>query len=109
MIKEMYYPRVFIISHNYRARKLKPLSNKKTLDGIWFLILIIYVYTFDTCFNLLRCVGTEIHTDDFNRTKPGPLVSIYLYDLYFTLLLFYRFIFMTAVSHAFRMSTFHML
>ena len=55
----------------YRARKIKPLSNKKTLDGIWFLILIIYVYTFDTCFNLLRCVQTEKYTNDFNTTESG--------------------------------------
>jgi len=62
-----------------RARKMKPLSNRKTLDGIWFLILIIYVYTFDTCFNLLRCVETEVikmHSTDFNSTISEPLVSV---------------------------------
>ena len=32
------------------------LSERKTVDGIWFLILIIYVYTADTCLNLLACV-----------------------------------------------------
>ena len=26
------------------------------MNGIWFLVLIAYVYTADTCLNLLRCV-----------------------------------------------------
>ena len=26
------------------------------MGGIWFLVLIAYVYTADTCLNLLRCV-----------------------------------------------------
>jgi len=38
------------------ARFVIPLSKRKTVDGIWFLVLIIYVYTADTCLNLLRCV-----------------------------------------------------
>jgi len=54
---------------------MKPLGKKKTVDGIWFLVLIIYVYTFDTCFNLLRCVETEMHTNDFHQVQSGPLVS----------------------------------
>ena len=97
------------LPHNYRARKLKPLSNKKTLDGIWFLILIIYVYTFDTCCNLLRCVGTEIHTNDFNTTVSGSLVSVICIVLALIFVLLYRFTFMMVVSHAFRINTFHML
>ena len=40
----------------YSARFIIPLSKRKTVDGIWFLVLIIYVYTADTCLNLLRCV-----------------------------------------------------
>ena len=94
----------------YRARKIKPLGSKKTLDGIWFLILIIYVYTFDTCLNFLRCVGTDIHTDDFNTTKSGPLVS---YTMYLVCLLrchlYCRFISMMEMSSVFRTSIFHML
>ena len=38
------------------ARYIPHLSKRKTVDGIWFLILIVYVYTADTCLNLLRCV-----------------------------------------------------
>ena len=38
------------------ARYVPYLSKRKTVDGIWFLILIVYVYTADTCLNLLRCV-----------------------------------------------------
>ena len=38
------------------ARFIPHLSKRKTVDGIWFLILIAYVYTADTCLNLVRCV-----------------------------------------------------
>ena len=38
------------------ARSLSHLSKRKAVDGIWFLGLIAYVYTADTCLNLLVCV-----------------------------------------------------
>ena len=41
---------------NYSARVIPRLGRRKTVDGIWFLVLIAYVYTADTCLNLLRCV-----------------------------------------------------
>ena len=41
---------------NNSARFWSPLSKRKAVDGIWFLTLIAYVYTADTCLNLLRCV-----------------------------------------------------
>ena len=41
---------------NYSARFIPHLSKRKTVDGIWFLVLIAYVYTADSCLNLLRCV-----------------------------------------------------
>ena len=62
----------------YRARHITPLGNKKTLDGIWFLILIVYVYTFDTCFNLLRCTPSMLHTDDFSKNKIHSLVRAFV-------------------------------
>ena len=62
----------------YRARRITPLSNKKTLDGIWFLILIAYVYTFDTCFNLLRCTASTVHSDDFSETEFHSLVRVFV-------------------------------
>ena len=40
----------------YSAKFSQYLSERKTVDGIWFLVLITYVYTADTCLNLLRCV-----------------------------------------------------
>ena len=58
-----------------RARRITPLSNKKTLDGIWFLILIVYVYTFDTCFILLECTASEVYSNDFTKTESHSLVS----------------------------------
>ena len=75
----MHYLDVDLCLFDDRARKMKPLSNRKTLDGIWFLILIIYVYTFDTCFNLLRCVETKVikmHSNDSDSVMPGPLVRV---------------------------------
>ena len=45
-----------IYTFKYSARFIPHLSKRKTVDGIWFLILIAYVYTADTCLNLLRCV-----------------------------------------------------
>ena len=47
----------------YSARFLALLSKRKTVDGIWFLILIAYVYTADTCLNLLRCVQVDEPVD----------------------------------------------
>ena len=47
-----------VVSHD-SARFTVRLSKRKTVDGIWFLILIAYVYTADTCLILLRCV--QVH------------------------------------------------
>jgi len=35
----------------YSAKFTVPLSKRNTVDGIWALVLIIYVYTADTCLN----------------------------------------------------------
>ena len=43
----------------YSARRIPKLSRRTTVDGIWLLILIAYVYTADTCLNLLQCV--QVH------------------------------------------------
>ncbi|XP_065897673.1 uncharacterized protein [Dysidea avara] len=40
----------------FLARYVSSLSRRKTVDGIWFLVLITFVYTADTCLILLRCV-----------------------------------------------------
>ena len=56
-----------------RARYFPRLSKRKTVDGIWFLILIAYVYTADTCLNLLRCVQVYEPTE-----FKGQLVSLLL-------------------------------
>ena len=37
------------------ARFIKRLSNKNSFDGIWFLTFIIYKFTADSCFDILRC------------------------------------------------------
>lgn len=37
------------------ARFSKVLSNRSSFEGIWFLSIITYKFTLDTCFNLLRC------------------------------------------------------
>ena len=47
---------IISVNLNISARFFTVLSKRKTVDGIWFLILIAYVYTADTCLNLLRCV-----------------------------------------------------
>ena len=57
----------------FRARYFPRLSKRKTVDGIWFLILIAYVYTADTCLNLLRCVQVYEPTE-----FKGQLVSLLL-------------------------------
>ena len=66
-----------------RARRITPLSNKRTLDGIWFLILIVYVYTFDTCFNLLRCTGSMVYTDGLSKTEFHSLVRAFIISVNF--------------------------
>ena len=48
------------------------------MDGICFLIIIAYVYTFDTCFNLLRCATSSVHTNNFNDTELHSLVRTLL-------------------------------
>ena len=45
----------------YSARFVPHLGKRKAVDGIWFLVLIAYVYTADTCLNLLRCVQVQVH------------------------------------------------
>ena len=42
--------------HTCSARFIPHLGRRKTVDGIWFLILIAYVYTADTCLNVISCV-----------------------------------------------------
>ena len=37
------------------ARFSKVLSNRSSFEGIWLLSIIMYKYTSDTCFNILRC------------------------------------------------------
>ena len=37
------------------ARFSKVLSNRSSFEGIWFLSIITFKYTSDTCFNILRC------------------------------------------------------
>ena len=61
------------INQYCRARYFPHLSKRKTVDGIWFLILIAYVYTADTCLNLLRCVQVYEPTE-----FKGKLVSVSL-------------------------------
>ena len=41
--------------HTCSARFSKLLSNRSSVEGIWFLSIITYKYTADTCFTLLRC------------------------------------------------------
>ena len=91
-----------------RARRITPLSNKKTLDGIWFLILIAYVYTFDTCFNLLRCTASTVHSDNFSKTEFHSLVRV-LANLNGSILnLICRFISTMAVLHVLKMNILYM-
>lgn len=44
-----------ILQHSCSARFSKTLSNRSSVEGIWFLSIITYKYTADTCFTLLRC------------------------------------------------------
>lgn len=37
------------------AKFIKHLSNKNSFDGIWLLTFIIYKFTADCCFRILRC------------------------------------------------------
>ena len=46
---------MYICTVLYSARFSKLLSNRSSVEGIWFLSIITYKYTADTCFNLLRC------------------------------------------------------
>ncbi|XP_065897681.1 uncharacterized protein [Dysidea avara] len=62
-----------VSTYIFLARYFPHLSKRKTVDGIWFLILIAYVYTADTCLNLLRCVQVYEPTE-----FKGKLV--YYYD-----------------------------
>ena len=54
--------------NTYSARFIPHLGKRKTVDGIWFLILIAYVYTADTCLNVLRCVQVY-EPVEFNSTR----------------------------------------
>ena len=61
----------------YSARFLTLLSKRKTVDGIWFLMLIAYVYTADTCLNLLRCVQVyENEPDNFTGKRVSNHTSV---------------------------------
>ena len=72
----------------YRARYFSRLSKRKTVDGIWFLTLIAYVYTADACLNLLRCVQV------YEPTKfKGKLVSVELRASQQCLLIFFIYTF----------------
>ena len=54
--------------NTYSTRFIPHLGKRKTVDGIWFLILIAYVYTADTCLNLLYCVQVQ-EPVEFNEKR----------------------------------------
>jgi len=72
-MKELRY--ISNISNNYfkySARFIPHLGRRKAVHGIWFLVLIAYVYTADTCLNLLRCVQVNVlkpAAGEFNGTS----------------------------------------
>ena len=61
----------------YSAKFFRYISERTTVNGIWFLVLITYVYTADTCLNLLRCVQVY-EPIEFN----GKRVSIYIFSIW---------------------------
>ena len=49
----------------YRARHIRYLSQHQSVNGIWLIIFLMYVYTARTSFDLLRCVPTYDSDDNF--------------------------------------------
>ena len=49
----------------FRARHIRYLSQHQSVNGIWLIIVLMYVYTARTSFDLIRCVYTYDIDDNF--------------------------------------------
>ena len=52
----------------FRAKHIRYLSQHQSVNGIWLIIFLMYVYTARSCFDLLRCVPTYDIDDNFTAS-----------------------------------------
>ena len=59
----------------FSARFIRFLSERASFDGIWLLCFFVYIYTLNTCFNILRCQKVTLVDQMTKVTTGGEYVS----------------------------------